>query len=76
MNDRLVFVHYAKNNLKITDGGKQNKTTSFIFYSSNIDCNDKTLKSKRILECSKTTFLRGTNINNLEGQSSTYDQNS
>ena len=71
MNDRLIFVRYAKNNLKLTDREKLNETTSFIFYSSNIDCNDQTLESKPFrIECSNTTFLRGTDINNLEGQSS------
>ena len=75
LNDRLVFVRYAKNNLMLAGRGKLNET-SFLFYSSNIDCNDQTVKSKPFrIECSNTTFLRGTDINNLEGQSSTYDLN-
>ena len=79
LNDRLVFVRYAKINLKFMAHNmgpkKMNETTDFFFYSSNINCSNQKLERDLVPECFNTTVLRGTDINNLTGQSSRVFQN-
>ena len=52
-----------------------NATTDAIFYSSNINCSNQRLERYQVPECFNTTVLRGTDINNLTGQSPRVFQN-
>ena len=70
LNDRLVFVRYAKINLKFMahniGASTLNETTDFFFYSSNINCSDE-LADALVPDCINVTFLHGTDINALKG---------
>jgi len=75
LNDRLVFVRYAKINLKFMGhnfgASTLNETTDFFFYSSNINCSDE-LDDALVPDCINVTFLHGTDINTLIGLSSIF----
>ena len=80
MNDRFTFVRYTKQNLsdmshkrlcKRSNTTEQDqRVTSPVFYSSNTHC-DST-KAYLVPECYNTTYLHGTDMNNLQGRSSSY----
>ena len=78
MNDRFTFVRYTKQNLKDMSHKRlckrsnttEKDVTSPIFYSSNNHC-DST-KAFIVPECYYTTYLHGTDINNLQGHSSSH----
>ena len=75
LNDRLVFLRYAKINLQFlsykTDDERLNETMDYYFYSSNVDCSDQILENDfGNPECFETTFLQGTQIDDLKDKSS------